>query len=311
MKLRLRLALAVLTLAAAYGDSRLHDGSRPKLAVQSLFTAADFDAFLDNDDAGVVGFFEPATGEAQRAYETFARKQSKYRWAVTNSAPLLQQHRLTNALVVFKSSRFVSTEHGDKLRARYPSSSLAHETALLDFIASHSQPLVGMLSPNSQDFYDSMIELPLLTLFCEPDFTNNPKNSRYYLNRLRKAAVKFKGRLVFAMASKQQFGHQLADYGTRIEDGWDAVGVGIKHTEWRSSGLVPSYYWMHAGFSIENLLLFCQDYLDGKLTTATHLGNPEYDTLSTLDPVAMARPATSSRKSQDEEASRRHSAVDL
>merc|ERR1711865_687122 len=315
------------------GEGEGEEPSPEPVPARILETEADFDSFLDDDDAAVVGFFEPPAkveGETedgmvpdlnaqtpedwdseedgpwaaplvprqatlQEVYGELASRQTKFRWAVTNSPALLQQHRLKNAVAVFKSPRFVSTKHGDRPRARYPGSTFEQEGALLDFVTQNSQPLVGMLTASSQHFYEAK-GLPVLTLFSEADFQNNRKNSNYFLNRLRKVAVKFKSRIVFSMASKtlgpdsnlipSLTSFELANYGVKLESGWDAVGTGIMHNDMKGGAQVPSYYWMASKFSVDNLEKFCSQYLEGKLQKAERLPT-EYDTSESLDQSLM------------------------
>jgi len=54
---------------------------------------------------------------------------------------------------------------------------------------------------------------PLITAYFSVDYQKNPKGTNYWRNRVLKVAKEFVGQINFAIASKDDFQHELNEYG--------------------------------------------------------------------------------------------------
>lgn len=54
---------------------------------------------------------------------------------------------------------------------------------------------------------------PLVVAYYNVDYQKNPKGSNYWRNRVLKVAKEFKGKINFAIAAKDDFQHELNEYG--------------------------------------------------------------------------------------------------
>ena len=104
--------------------------------------------------------------------------------------------------------------------------------------------------------YDKQ-RLPVVTLFAEnAELDKNEKQFNYYANRMRKVAVDYKNKLIFAIANKEDYSYELSDYGLDLSKG--EVGVGIRDGS--------SFYGMTESFGIESLGNFIKSFFAGELT---------------------------------------------
>ena len=215
---------------------------------KELTTVQEVEDFINDDKASVIGFYaaEPkAEGETDDgmipdpeakkpdswddeddgdweapmikkvtsadAFKEFAGKQYGTRFAYSSSDEVLAKYKLSNAIVVYKPPNQVSKKYGDKPRARYGGKKI-NDDALKQFIKKNSIPLVGLYSSGTSDSYTSS-DLPVLKLYMEPDLTNNRKGTNYFMNRLRKVAAKFKGKIMFAVVRRSDYSWEIANYG--------------------------------------------------------------------------------------------------
>jgi len=179
-----------------------------------------------------------------------------YRYAYTTAPEVLEKLKSkAGGLYLFKSPRFVSKEHGDRPRERFPSDTLT-ENAVSNWLSSKAQPLVGMYSSSTKDRYKG----PVLVIFMNLDFDANSKGVTYVLKRARKAAVALKGKLSIAVASVSDMSYELSDFGLTSKSEKSDMLMGI------SAG--GQYYGAAEGtaFSAKALTAFADAFLAGELT---------------------------------------------
>jgi len=105
---------------------------------------------------------------------------------------------------------------------------------------------------NAQRYLRS--KLPILKLFTDVNWGSNLKQTTYYLNRLKKIAEEFKGKLLFAIADKTVHSDDISKFGltkfpsVAIDDHGNSQK--FRHT---------------ADFSVENVISFAKEFLEGKL----------------------------------------------
>lgn len=72
-----------------------------------------------------------------------------------------------------------------------------------------SHGLVGhRKTDNRQDFSN-----PLIVAYYAVDYVKNPKGTNYWRNRILKVAEQYKNKINFAISSKDDFQHELNEFG--------------------------------------------------------------------------------------------------
>jgi len=265
-------------------------GGAPSTDLQELTSIEEFDAFLDNADASIIGAFNvkempdpdavkpegwdddedgewsaPTVENPQLAsLKTIASSNYGYRFAFTTSADVLEKklkQKSSMGLYIYRSPKFLSPDkaHGDRPRERFPSDKLT-ESAVGNWLAAKTQPLVGQFSSTTKDRYKT----PTLVIFMNLDFEKNAKGIEYVLKRARKAALGLKGKLAFAVASLSEMSYDLEDYGLVSNHPGSDVLMAIR----ADASYDGKKYGAATGtkFSGNTLSEFANDYLAGKLT---------------------------------------------
>jgi len=259
----------------------------PSGSVEELTSVEQFEAFIDNADASVIGAFaakevkDPEAkipegwdadedGEwdaptienpAVTSFNAVSGSAYGYRFAITYEPTVLAvlKQKSKSGLYLYRSPKFLSKEHGDRARERYPSDKLAAD-GVTNWLNAKAQPLVGQFSTTTQDRYKGAT----LVVFMNLDFEQNAKGVNYVLKRARKAAVGYKGKLSFAVASSSDMSYDLADYGLKSKSPKSEILIGI-----RADG---KYYGaVDVAFSAATMTKFADDFLAGKLTEAVRL----------------------------------------
>jgi hypothetical protein len=254
---------------------------------KELLTAADFDEFLDDADASVIAAFsvkempDPTATKPEgwdddedgawsaptienpqfEAFKSIAASAYGYRYAYTFAPEVLEKLKQKSSLglYIYRSPKFLSKEHGDRVRERFPSDKLT-TSAVENWLATKTQPLVGQYSSATKDRYKAST----LIIFMNLDFDNNAKGVQYVLKRARKAAVALKGKLSIAVASLSDMNYDLADYGLTSTKPKSDILMGIR----ASNAYDAKTYAVPEGtaFTATALTTFAEDYLAGKLT---------------------------------------------
>jgi hypothetical protein len=261
-----------------YGDGD-GDGDGPT-EVQHLKTAEDFDKFLDNADASVIGAFsaekmfdptsvrpadwdeeedgefEPATIDnpdlaAFKTTGTGWSSEHGFRFAYTSSPELLEKMKVKKeGVYLFRSPWYLSTEDGDRPRETFPGNTPT-EAGIAHWALSKAQPLVGEFTMQTMGRYKNV-----LIIFVEELKRPWSNMVKYVLKRARKVAVGIKDKLAVAVASKET----LEELGESMNS---HVLMEIRHgtdsdaPRYRPSAAKP--------FSADSLQEFANAYLAGEL----------------------------------------------
>lgn len=248
-----------------------------------LSSVEAFNEFLDNMDASVIGAFQsievpdPAATRPEGwddeedgewaaptaehpVYEKFKAVKSRaynYRFAFTTSPEVLAmlKQKSKAGVYLYRSPKFVSKEHGDRPRERYPSDTLA-EDAVVNWLAAKAQPLVGLYNSGTQERY---AKVPVLVTFFNLDFEANAKGTTYVLKRLRKVAAELKGKLSFAVASATEMSYDMGDFGLEsVTKSKSDILIGIR-------GADGKFYKGTEAFSAKAVQAFADAFLAGTL----------------------------------------------
>lgn len=113
----------------------------------------------------------------------------------------------------------------------------------------HSVPLIGEFK---EDLYADR-DKAIAKLFVDIDLKTSPKQAKYYLNRVEKAAKEFQDKIITTWGKKSNHDREVQDYNLQDEK----VALVIEHK--------GDKYRMDDKFAAETVQKFYQDFLDGKL----------------------------------------------
>jgi protein disulfide isomerase family A protein 3 len=99
---------------------------------------------------------------------------------------------------------------------------------------------------------------PLLVAYYNVDYVKDPKGTNYWRNRVLKVAEGFKRKVHFAVSNRDDFSHELDEYGLGDKKTSDKPIVA-------AMGPKGEKYPMKEEFSVENLKKFVEDLQGGKL----------------------------------------------
>ncbi|XP_051545976.1 protein disulfide-isomerase A3-like [Myxocyprinus asiaticus] len=250
--------------SGSYDGPRTADGIVSHLKKQAgpasveIKSEAEFEKFIGDRDASVVGFFadggSAAQGEFLKAASAF---RESYRFAHTNVEDLLKKHDVDGEGVILFRPPHLSNKFEDGsvkfAEAKFTSAKIKK------FIQDN---IFGICPHMTDDNKDQLKGKDLLVAYYDVDYVKNPKGSNYWRNRVMKVAKSFLDqgkKLSFAVASKNSFSHDVSELGLDASSDELPV-VGIRTAK-------GDKYVMNEEFSRDGKALekFLEDYFDGKL----------------------------------------------
>ena len=187
---------------------------------------------------------------------------SQYRLAYSSDAGVLAKLKAkSDGVYLYRSPRYISAEHGDRPRERFPGKTVS-ESAMRNWLTAKAQPLVGEYNFKTKERYTQ----PVLVVYMNLDVAQNAKSVAYVLKRARKAAAGFKAdgkRLSVAVASLLE--PELKDFGLVSTNKNSDILMGLVDGD--------TYYRPAGGdgagkvaFSAGALAEFARGFLAGELT---------------------------------------------
>lgn len=216
-------------------------------ASKDLLTVQAFEDFLKVPDSAVIGFFEKET-DLKGVFLKFSDShREQYRFGHSSAADVLTKAGQTDAIVLFRAQQ---------LRNKFEPESIVFtgqtKVELDEFVKANLHGLVGHRTrENSNDF-----KHPLVTAYYGVDYIKNVKGTNYWRNRVLKVAKEAAGEMNFAISSKDDFQHELNEYGL------DYTGEKPVVTARNKAG---QKFIMKEEFSVESLKQFVEDILADKL----------------------------------------------
>lgn len=216
-------------------------------ASKDLLTVQAFNDFLKVPDSAVIGFFEKETDTKAVFLKFSDSHREQYRFGHSSAADVLTKAGQTDAIVLFRATH---------LRNKFEEDSIVFtgqtKVELDDFVKANLHGLVGHRTrENSNDF-----KHPLVTAYYGVDYIKNVKGTNYWRNRVLKVAKEAAGEMNFAISSKDDFQHELNEYGL------DYTGEKPVVTARNKAG---QKFIMKEEFSVESLKQFVEDILADKL----------------------------------------------
>ncbi|XP_059620059.1 protein disulfide-isomerase A3 [Phlebotomus argentipes] len=214
---------------------------------KDLLTVEALEAFLAVSEPAVVGFFKKES-DLKGVFLKYADKmREKLRFAHSSAAEVLAKHDQTDAVLLFRASNLHNKFEENFLK--FDGSDVGE---LTQFVRQNLHGLVGLRTRDSVSEFQN----PLVVAYYNVDYVKNAKGTNYWRNRVLKVAKEFKGKLGFAISAKDEFQHELNEYG------YDYVGdkplVLARNQD-------NQKFIMKDEFSVENLQKFAADLLAGDL----------------------------------------------
>jgi len=224
-------------------------------------TAAEFDKFLGDRDAGVVGFFSDSGSAAQTEFMKAANfLRENYRFAHTNLEELLLKQTIEGqGVVIFRAPHLNNKFEESSVKFTGLFSGDFTNANIKQFIEDN---IFGMCPHLTDDNKEQLFKSDMLVAYYDVDYEKNPKGSNYWRNRVMKVAKGFLDqgkKLTFAVANKNSFSADLAEIGLDASTGEVPV---VRVRTANGNSFVMTEEFSRDGKALER---FLQDYFDGKL----------------------------------------------
>ncbi|KAJ1521499.1 hypothetical protein ONE63_003164 [Megalurothrips usitatus] len=209
-----------------------------------------FNNFIAKSDVGVVGFFS-SDSELKSTFLKVADKlREKVRFGHTSEKEVFdKQSAKADSIVLFRPPQmqnkfepnFVAYD-GD-----------ANKDSLEKFLNKNYHGLVGHRQRDNMNDFKS----PLVVAYFAVDYVKNVKGTNYWRNRILKVAKSYSDSFSFAISSKDDFQHELNEFGIDYVPG-DKPKVSARNAK-------EQKFIMKEEFSLESFEQFLKDLKAGNL----------------------------------------------
>nr|XP_018906685.1 PREDICTED: LOW QUALITY PROTEIN: protein disulfide-isomerase A3 [Bemisia tabaci] len=223
--------------------------SQVEPASKELTSVEDLKAFISKDEHAVIGFFAKESGLKGVFLKLADKLKEKYRFAHTSNSKVLEEQKASDHIIIFRAPHL-------KNKFEEPTvtySGKDNDAEVMAWISSNLHGLVGHRTRENQDEFKA----PYVIAYYAVDYVKNPKGSNYWRNRILKVAQNFKDDFTFAISAKDDFQHELNEYGL------DFVPTDKPVILARSKD--SKKYILKEEFSVETFEDFLQKLKDGEL----------------------------------------------
>lgn len=216
---------------------------------KELSIVADLEKFLAYNDVSVIGFFEKESDLKVAFLKLADKMREKVRFAHSTHADVLKKQGTKDAVLLFQPKHLHSKFEDNEIT--YSGSANADD--IQEFIKKNYHGLVGhRKTDNHADFNN-----PLVIAYYTVDYVKNIKGTNYWRNRILKIAKEFAGDFTFAVSAKDDFQHELNEFGVDYVKG-DKPVVFARDENNRK-------YVMKEEFSMETFEDFLKEMKSGNL----------------------------------------------
>jgi len=216
-------------------------------ASKEIKTVAEAEAMLAKDDVVIFGFGAADSTLMKTFSKTADKLRQEYNFAHSSAEEVLAKY-VKEGVVLYRPKHLAN---------KFEDGSVTYDgaaddkSAMASFIADNRHGIAGhRTADNAKDFKE-----PLVVAYYDVDYVKNIKGTNYWRNRVLKIAKDFSG-YNFAVASKNDFQHELTEFGLDFVAGDKPVITA------REKGLK---YKMAAEFDMENFKEFMEDLKAGNL----------------------------------------------
>ncbi|KAE8618060.1 hypothetical protein XENTR_v10009261 [Xenopus tropicalis] len=251
--------------SGSYDGPRTADGIVSTMKKQAgpasvdLRSVGEFEKFISDKDASVVGFFRDLySGPHSEFLKAANTLRDNYRFAHTDEKELVDKYDSNGEGFVLFRPQHLANKFEDS-SVTFPADEKITSSKIKKFIQDN---IFGLCPHLTEDNKDLIQGKDLLVAYYDVDYEKNVKGTNYWRNRVMKVAKSFVDagkKLNFAVANRKAFGHEVTEFGLDAGTGELPV-VGIKTAKGEK-------YAMQEEFSRDGKALerFLQDYFDGKL----------------------------------------------
>jgi len=242
-------------LSSDYNGPREKDGIIKFMASQvgpvskNLASEEDAKKFLEKKEPAVV-FFGEESGLQTAFLGTADLLRESVRFGHTaDPAVIASLEQKAGTVVLFRAPH---------LKNKFEAAAVVYEGAedkqdIKKFVKENLHGLVGhRTTDTAADFV-----APLVVVYFNIDYVKNAKGSNYWRNRVLKVATKFSSDFSFAIASNNDFNHELEEFGINYVEG-DKPAVCVRDAEGMK-------FIMKEEFSMDNLDAFLTKLKAGEL----------------------------------------------
>ncbi|XP_063305034.1 protein disulfide-isomerase A3 [Pelobates fuscus] len=251
--------------SGSYDGPRTADGIVSTMKKQAgpasvdLRSVEEFEKFIADKDAAVVGFFRDLYGTTHSEFLKAANSlRENFRFAHTDEDELVNKYDSNGeGIVIFRPPRLANKF--EDATVSFPAHEKITSTKIKTFI---QENIFGICPHMTEDNREQIQGKDLLVAYFDVDYDKNAKGSNYWRNRVMMVAKKFvdAGKtLKYAIADRKAFGHDVTELGLDANAG-DLPLVGIKNA--RGEKYVMQEEFSRDGKALER---FLQDYFDGNL----------------------------------------------
>lgn len=174
-------------------------------ASKELTSEKDLKSFLESDEVSIVGFFEKEDSPLATSFHAVSKKlKEKVKFAHTTAKSVLEKEGHKNTIVLYRPK---------VLQNKFEPNTVKHEDGdsvsdVQEFINKNYFGIAGVRTRDNEAEFKN----PLVVAYYAVDYVKNPKGTNYWRNRIIKVAKDFP-KLNFAISSKDDFQHELNDFG--------------------------------------------------------------------------------------------------
>ncbi|XP_022914992.2 protein disulfide-isomerase A3 [Onthophagus taurus] len=200
-------------------------------------------------DVSIIGLFEKESDLKSTFFKLADKEREKLRFGHSTHKEVMDKYGVTDGIILFRPPHLANKFEEDMIKYTGEASTVD----LHNFITSNYHGLAGhRKNDNKQNFNN-----PLITAYYAVDYVKNAKGTNYWRNRILKVAKLFSGRATFAISAKDEFQHELNEYGIDFVKG-DKPTILARDAK-------NQKFIMKEEFSVDALEGFANDLLDGKL----------------------------------------------
>ncbi|XP_059899852.1 protein disulfide isomerase family A, member 8 [Gadus macrocephalus] len=225
--------------AGSYTGPRTADGIVQYMRTQTgpdsvpLRTEEDLQAFVNNYDPSIVGFFPPGSTGLPEFLKAAAQLREQFRFAHSVEPDLGGPHSLDPPLGVPQTlQQHVVLFRPPRLSSRFEEGSVlfTDPVSVASLRRFFRDSLYGLCPHLTLENKERLRVRDLLTVYYDLDYRRNPTGSKYWRNRVMKVASRYSSRgLSFAVANKHDFLSELEeDFGLGMSEATELPVVTIK-----------------------------------------------------------------------------------
>lgn len=220
-------------------------------ASKELKSVSDFESFIAKDDVAIVAFLAEKDSKLEKTYQKISdtlREKARFGHSSVGAVSKKASQK-ADTLVIYRPKQLANKFEPDTLV--YDGAFDSED--IQKWVKSNYHGLVGIRTQDSsKDFAQ-----PLVIAYYNVDYKKNVKGTNYWRNRILKVAQTYKGDLNFAVSNKDEFQHELNEYGIEFTPS-DKPIVTAKNAKGQK-------FKMEEEFSVENFEAFLKKMQGGEL----------------------------------------------